>query len=1087
MKKMNKRLINAVLAVIFALSLALFVGCGSTGSGGLPVESGKDTVISKVVGATPDKYNAKNAVYAAIGRLSQIDTYKSTSTGTSVASVGGLFGYTQKTDCVSIKHGDEFYTDSNSESRFVTVKQEVFAKGGKIAYRVNGGDIVNTEAESYKEVFGVTPDKLLSGHIFNDETIAYAQFTSVENGEYTFRVVLDKDKGNALLIKQMKEYGNLNDYPVFTENTVIDLTLKEDFTPVKFSYTSKYIVNVSVLGDLPCVESNEVVFSDFNEEVAIPDTEAFNRAVSSEPSTITPSEEKEQDETSEKIVAALLKADLIGGVALNGVVKYNGVELPVKINGRADIDKIMNDENADILSLIDLKVSLGVYSDSLAVTYHDEKLYFDLGDLKFVKELEFEDETEDVFDTIADVDLSSYFAITEEDGDMYTVRINNLLVESMIKTALVNAGLAGDNINDCFDLSVGLYIPTDRVGVISLNLTTDLVDFGVDFNLSDEKFVLPADENYETEPLVLKTGFDVSFNLANNLANFTATGKAYVSYDITEPDPSKALKAELNVTLDNSLKGMIGLSSSFSSDVPAWLGTISEADSVNLVYSDGKLMLIAMKGDKPTFATEIPLGDEDEEETVDESDADTDSDDSSVCFETIKSIIAEYLVVNISGGVISLNVKDEVVNLLGYFWNDLPELLITKLGKTGGMILGGYIAKPLEDIGIDFDIAGKSMTIYIDAYDVSVGGGNVYIEGRDYEITRLFGLTVSAISADDYSFAWNIDKIYEDYLKAEEVIEEAEKIADVSIAKDYTANVNGAKARYEGLSDDQKSLCYNVSGTDYYEGLITESGKLIKAVEDFAGLAESGKISTLNSKYKAFTAEQRDYLSENYSAALETYIGRRVEDETGKVAALKTFIDGMQVHTDKEFDAMTDDEIYQLFNTFAVKYESINALCEKSQKSLDLEKFEGELNGVVETYVKKIGTLAENTKEEVLFSDNLTVEELLVLYNRVYGFERKYSSGFASKKIWSLVKEADPDFEVKCYLPEYYLRYNGSGFRKYAVLAIEKEIDALTELVKGEYDRDELSARMGNVDKLMGCTDKSAISNTDKLDVLKET
>lgn len=1078
---MNKKLINAVLAVIFALSLALFVGCGSNSDGGLPVEPGKDTIISEKVSVTPDNYDAKKAVYAAIGRLSQLSTYKSESAGTSVASVAGLFGYTQKTNCVFIKHGDEFYTDSNSESRFVNVKQEVFAKGGNITYRVNGGEIVNSEAESYKNVFGVTPDKLLSGHIFNDETIVYAELSGVNNGEYTFKVVLDKDKGNALMSKQMKEYGNLNAYPTFTDNTVIELTLSSDYTPVRFAYTSKYIVNVSVLGELPCVEQNEVVFSGFNEEVVIPDTEAFNRAMSATPSKVTPSEEKVVDKKQEKIVGALLKADLIRGVALNGVIEYNDVELPIKINGRADIDKIMNDENADILSLIDLKVSLGVYEDSLAITYHDKKLYFDLADVRFAKELDFDDvagETEAVAAALRNSDFSSYFKITEE-GDVYRVRLNNAFVKSMIKSILVSAGLAGDNVSECFDLSVGLYIPTDRVGVVSLDLTTDLIDFGADFNLSDEKFVLPADENYPTEPLVLKTGFDVDLNLAGY---FTATAKAYVSYDITEFDPQKALKAELNVTLGSSLKGILAMSSSFSPDVPAWIGAIAKADTVNLVYSDGRLMLIAVTGGKPTFAKEIPVG-TDSQKVADESDTDRES--SPFDFETIKPMISEFIELKISDNVISLNVRDEAINLLGTFWNGVPELIMKSAGKTAGVMLGSYISKPLKDIGADFNVDAKTMNLYVDAYDVNVATGGVYIEGRDYGTSRLFDLTVSAISADDYSCEWDIGKIYDDYVKAEKIIEATERIADVSIADGYTEEVSRVKALYDGLSDDQKSLCYTVSGTAYYDKLIANSEKLVTAVDDFAGIAESGKISTLNSKYNKFTAEQLEYFSATYPDKLETYISRRVESEAASVAALKTFIDGMTVHTDEEFDAMNASQIYTLFNTFAGKYESFAALCPKSRESLDTQKFGTELNGVVKAYARITGELAESTKEQVLSSDNLSVEELLKLYNGVKGFDRKYSSGFTSKKIWNLVKQEDPDLEVKCYLAEYYLAYNGSAFRKYAVIAIENEIDALTELMNGQYDQDELNERIANIDKLMTYTDKSAISNTDKLDVLK--
>lgn len=218
---MRKKIYLIILTLVLAVTSTLFAGCGGSA---LPnVNSDEDRIITQQVTVPPTEYNAKKAVYATIGRLSKYSTYKATSSGTSVAAVSGLFDYVQKTDCVTIKHGDEFYSESKSSSKLVSVRHEAFAKGDNIAYRNNGGKISNSSALAYKEVYGVTPDKLLSGHVFNDETIMYAKATITENGDYEIEIVLDKDKGNVLLLKQMKEFGGLKDYPVFTDDTVFTL------------------------------------------------------------------------------------------------------------------------------------------------------------------------------------------------------------------------------------------------------------------------------------------------------------------------------------------------------------------------------------------------------------------------------------------------------------------------------------------------------------------------------------------------------------------------------------------------------------------------------------------------------------------------------------------------------------------------------------------------------------------------------------------------------------------------------------------------------------------------------------------------
>ena len=90
---MKRKFSTIFLAVLLALSLATFASCTTSGGNNdLPVESGEDTIIVDDVNVTPDNYEAKKVVYAAIGRLSKLTTYKSASTGTSVASVAGLFG-----------------------------------------------------------------------------------------------------------------------------------------------------------------------------------------------------------------------------------------------------------------------------------------------------------------------------------------------------------------------------------------------------------------------------------------------------------------------------------------------------------------------------------------------------------------------------------------------------------------------------------------------------------------------------------------------------------------------------------------------------------------------------------------------------------------------------------------------------------------------------------------------------------------------------------------------------------------------------------------------------------------------------------
>lgn len=713
---MRKKVYLIILALMLALSSVLFAGCNA-GSALPDVSSDTDRMITQQVTVPPTEYNPKKAVYATIGRLSKYSTYKATSNGTSVAAVSGLFDYVQKTDCVTIKHGDEFYNESNSSSKFVSVRHEAFAKGDNIAYRINGGKISNSSALAYKEVYGVTPDKLLSGQVFNDETIMYAKATETEDGNYEIEIVLDKDKGNILLFKQMKEFGGLNGYPVFTDDTVFRLTITGDYTPVKFSYTSKYNVNITMLGSLPCEENNEVIFSDFNKEVEIPDTEAFNAAMSTTPSEVKPSEEKPADANNEKIVSALLKSDFVRGISLGGIVSVNGIEMPLKIGARADLDKIVNDENADVLSIADFTLSLGIYENSLSVTYHDRKVFVKLGDMRLVKDVFGGDEISAVISALPDIikgaDVSSKISV-EKNDDLYEIRLNDLMLEATIKSMLKQFGLMGDASDATFDMALGLYIPSDRIGVVSFNLTTDVIDIKARMNLSDEKFSLPNLDDYYPEPQILRAGAEAALTLdLPDIGKLGATATAFVSYDLTKQNFAEAFKAEINVVLDDEFKRFLAEKGEADGELSPILKFAAESDSLNVICANGKAVFVIMKGDERLYAKNLTRG---------EYDFGTDP------------------------------LTGELFDLIG-------EIFVY----------------PVADAGMTKSDDGKTVSVHVNAYNVDIAQGDEFVIGEDYETFEIFRMDMKFKSAAHYVFGWNIDEIYAEAVAAEETTETPEE------------------------------------------------------------------------------------------------------------------------------------------------------------------------------------------------------------------------------------------------------------------------------------------------------------------------
>ena len=71
---------------------------------------------------------------------------------------------------------------------------------------------------------------------------------------------------------------------------------------------------------------------------------------------------------------------------------------------------------------------------------------------------------------LSSVDLSGMVNVTV-DGDYYTVTLSEA-IEPIVKQILVEYGLAGDGVDEAFNLGLTLYIPNDRVGVIEGNFVT---------------------------------------------------------------------------------------------------------------------------------------------------------------------------------------------------------------------------------------------------------------------------------------------------------------------------------------------------------------------------------------------------------------------------------------------------------------------------------------------------------------------------------------------------------------------------------------------------------------------------------------
>ena len=483
--KTNNKICKLGLTLV---SLTLILSsCGKTK---VPdVTTGEDTIISNMKTKIEDVKDIKQIVFASLGKLNSYKTYSKSSTNHIVAA-GGL----NKQDSTSTmyKNGDEYYTYSYSKSTWASVEHEALYKNDKVAYRNKKGDIKNATLEDYLAVYGVSPSKLLSGQIFNQDTILYAELASSNSdGTYTYRLVLDKQKANAALIYQTKAFGGLKSYPEFSDNTQFTLTIKSDYTPISYSYTANYKVNVAILGNTSVSEDCSATFSNFNEAVSIPDSDKFNAAINETPSKvdIDGGDIDGDNENVSILVQALINSDFKNGVALSGNLKINDYQLPLKLKFKADLTKLLIGKN--VKDLIDASLTISLVKGDINVLYHESNLYVDLGGYKVKFALPIKENQSSSSSSFNIATIFDYVDVSVVEGKANTYRIS-LKEEGInfLSNLLSSANIISDT--DKISLSAELYVTNNHIAGIYVNsYINNTYACGTDFMYQDELFILP--------------------------------------------------------------------------------------------------------------------------------------------------------------------------------------------------------------------------------------------------------------------------------------------------------------------------------------------------------------------------------------------------------------------------------------------------------------------------------------------------------------------------------------------------------------------------------------------------------------------
>ena len=197
-------------------------------------------------------------------------TYKAVTKGSTKAKV--LFIETEQSIDVTVIKNEYSYLINESHSSLVNTVHQAYFHNDKVAYRNDDKGYTVSDLKTYLDAYGVYPlDPTIEGYLCDKECVKSVEPITASEG-YAFKISFDPEKATTNVRIQMKAFGGLDDYPVFS-NIEVSVYTKGDLTPDHLDVVADYDAKKMV--DTSCHQEYRVDFSNFNEDIAVPDLETI--------------------------------------------------------------------------------------------------------------------------------------------------------------------------------------------------------------------------------------------------------------------------------------------------------------------------------------------------------------------------------------------------------------------------------------------------------------------------------------------------------------------------------------------------------------------------------------------------------------------------------------------------------------------------------------------------------------------------------------------------------------------------------------------------------------------------------------------
>lgn len=184
----------------------------------------------------------------------------------------------QTIDALTIRVRDRIYFENISVSRFAKAINRFYAtnddiehyegslSGSTVSWNQSPVNDIKTMDE-YQAKFSCTLTDYMTYIVSSKTVVSESAVTIDEDGNYVFELELDKSKAVVNYVKNMKVTGGLSEYPDFTSNPKIKITMDANYRILVFTSKETYNAKMGITASSVATLTN--TFS-YDEDFAIP-------------------------------------------------------------------------------------------------------------------------------------------------------------------------------------------------------------------------------------------------------------------------------------------------------------------------------------------------------------------------------------------------------------------------------------------------------------------------------------------------------------------------------------------------------------------------------------------------------------------------------------------------------------------------------------------------------------------------------------------------------------------------------------------------------------------------------------------------